>query len=166
MTYAEKFPMLNKYKAFGLANIVGECGYAIFPCQLITCSECKFKADVDSEFSLTCRGARTRWLMSDCEDKALPKIIAEEDMEDVCNHIYPPGYSEPVKVEDEYGQEDEDTLANEKELIDILTALKHHCQTSECQSCMLANDELECALVNNPIVPEEWCIDTVRRIVL
>ena len=88
MTYAEKFPMLNKYKAFGLANVVGECGYAIIPCQLITCNECKFKSDVDSEFSLTCRGARTRWLMSACEDKALPKIIAEEDMEDVCNHIY------------------------------------------------------------------------------
>ena len=166
MTYAEKFPMLNKYKAFGLANVVGECGYAIFPCQLITCNECKFKSDVDSEFSLTCRGARTRWLMSACEDTALPKIIAEEDMEDVLHHIYPPTYSEPVKVEDEYGQEDEDTLADEKELIDALMIIKHHCLATKCPNCILASDYSECALINNPVPPEDWSIDTIRRIVL
>ena len=165
MTYTEKFPML-KNKAFGLANIVGECGYAIFPCQMITCDECRFKLDVDSELSLTCRGARYRWLMSACEDTALPKIIAEEDMEDACNHIYPPAYSEPVKVEDEYGQEDEDVLAKEKELFDALKIIKHHCLTEECRFCVLASDYSECALINNPAPPEEWCMDTMRRIVL
>lgn len=168
MTYAEKFPMLNKNKAFGLVNTIGRCGYAIFPCQRINCSECRFKADVDSEFSLTCRGARVRWLMSACEEAILPNIIDVEKIEDYDkhNHIYPPAYSEPIKVEDEYWREDEDILGKEKELIDILSALKHHCQTSECHFCMLSNDELECALSNNPVVPEEWCIDIVRRIVL
>ena len=165
MTYAEKFPVLDKDKSFAL-HIDNNGINTIVPCGNISCDNCEFKGDVDSELALTCKGARARWLFSACEESLLP-TLTDEDKYAYNEKIYPPlKYSTPIKIEDDYGQEDEDILFKEKRLIEALMSIKHHCRTSECESCMLSNDGLECELVNNPVAPDEWGIDTVRRVVL